>query len=661
MAQAPDLLAAAAGHHRAGRLQEAAQGYLAVLQRQPDHPDALQLLGMVAHRLGRTAQGLELVNRALQVDPRHEIAHANRATLLHALDRLPEAEKAARQALKLRPGHPGVARTLARVRRDRGELTDATRILRTARAEHPEDAGLLEELCAVLLARAAWPEATPVLGERAHRSSQPAHWTAFVDALSQHPEPGAELAPFLEAAYGQKHLDLQRLERATRASLAASHGFAEALDDPESADLAAVARTLGGSRLAMLWLRRTVVASGPWERLLTALRDHLLGNTEPPHLVLLGALATQAWHTEYAWRTPEDDVLPDTVDDRAQLAAAPLAPLPHTAPPSSGALRTLFADTVGPALAARRIGSALDSLGLSDDATSQAVAAQYESHPYPRLVHVQQRPAAPLEDLVRNALPGIDLPDFPRPLQVLVAGCGTGQHPISTATRLSECEVLALDLSRASLGRAAAEAARRGVSNLRFLHADILALEALHESDGPFHLIESGGVLHHLADPMAGWRSLLAHLAPGGLLRIGLYSERGRADVIAARALATEHGWTGEPDSIRAARQHILSLPGDHPAAGLRHSHDFYSLSGARDLFLHVQEHRFTPLELAQSLDALDLEFLGFLHGQRSVVDRYQARFPDDPSMTSLANWDALEADHPRIFSGMFQFWCRRR
>jgi len=661
MAQAPDLLAAAADHHRAGRLQDAAKGYLAVLHHHPDHPDALQLLGMVAHRLGQTVEGLGLVDRALQVDPRHEIAHANRATLLHALDRLPEAEKAARQALKLRPGHPGVARTLARVRGDRGDLADATRVLRTARAEHPEDSGLLEELCTVLLRRAAWSEATSVLGERAQRSGRAEHWTAFVDALSQHPKPGPELAPFLEEAYGQRHLDLQRLERATRAALVDTCGLAESLEEPDSADLSAVARALGGSRLAMLWLRRTVVAAGPWEGLLTALRDHLLGNPEPPHLVLLGALATQAWHTEYAWRPPEGPLPHDSVDDRTQLAAATLAPLPHSAPPSSAALRTLFSDTVGPALAARQLGAALDSLGLSADPTSQAVAAQYEAHPYPRLVHVQRRPAARLEDLVQSALPGIELPALPRPLQVMVAGCGTGQHPISTATRLSESEVLALDLSRASFGRAAAEAARRGVSNLRFLQADILALEALHQSDGPFHLIESGGVLHHLADPMAGWRSLLAHLAPDGLMRIGLYSERGRADVIAARALATEHGWTGEPDSIRAARQHILALPADHPAAGLRHSHDFYSLSGARDLFLHVQEHRYTPLQLAEALDELGLEFLGFLHGQRSVVDRYQERFPDDPSMTSLSNWDALEADHPRIFSGMFQFWCRRR
>ncbi len=40
-----------------------------------------------------------------------------------------------------------------------------------------------------------------------------------------------------------------------------------------------------------------------------------------------------------------------------------------------------------------------------------------------------------------------------------------------------------------------------------------------------------------MADPEAGWRVLRGLLARRGLMRIGLYSERGRADVVALQEL----------------------------------------------------------------------------------------------------------------------------
>jgi len=28
--------------------------------------------------------------------------------------------------------------------------------------------------------------------------------------------------------------------------------------------------------------------------------------------------------------------------------------------------------------------------------------------------------------------------------------------------------------------------------------------------------------------------------------------------------------------------------------------------------------------------------------------------------MTDLASWDALKSQHPKLFVGMYQFWCQR-
>ena len=63
------------------------------------------------------------------------------------------------------------------------------------------------------------------------------------------------------------------------------------------------------------------------------------------------------------------------------------------------------------------------------------------------------------------------------------------------------------------------------VANVQFRQGDILALANL---DKRFEIVECAGVLHHMADPIAGWRILVDLLQPHGLIRIGLYSARAR-------------------------------------------------------------------------------------------------------------------------------------
>jgi len=131
-------------------------------------------------------------------------------------------------------------------------------------------------------------------------------------------------------------------------------------------------------------------------------------------------------------------------------------------------------------------------------------------------------------------------------------------------------------------------------------------------------------------------------------MRIGLYSERGRSDVVAARALVAREGWPATPDGIRAARRAILALPDDHPARPLVWSPDFYSTTGARDLVFHVREHRYTPARLRAELDALGLELLGFQHA-----------LPQVAALVEREGWETVENEHPRAFSGMYVLWAR--
>jgi SAM-dependent methyltransferase len=273
------------------------------------------------------------------------------------------------------------------------------------------------------------------------------------------------------------------------------------------------------------------------------------------------------------------------------------------------------------------------------DDVSRRVQAQYETNPYPRWQRAPVPGAFPLPRMLRSLFPHVDaakLAALDAP-EILVAGCGTGRHAAITAQLQPHGRILAVDISRASLAYAARRCAELGLANIRFAQADLLELGALEER---FDLIECSGVLHHMRDPLAGWRVLLSLLKPGGFMKLGLYSELARRHIVAARSKVAGL-------EVREARRRLFALPADDPARKVTARRDFYSASGARDLVLHVQEHRFTIPQLATAIAGLGVEFLGFeLEGQKLAL--------------SLEQWDAYESANPNTFASMYQFWIRK-
>jgi SAM-dependent methyltransferase len=299
----------------------------------------------------------------------------------------------------------------------------------------------------------------------------------------------------------------------------------------------------------------------------------------------------------------------------------------------------------------------MESLGAPAGAVSAAVRAQYEENPYPRWIRMQTHfDAAPLWQIVRELFPDVEAKSGPT--RILLAGCGTGQNAIATARRFAGASVLAVDLSLASLAYAKRKTLGLGVSNVVYRHADLMALGTLGER---FHLVEASGVLHHLEDPLAGWRVLAGLVEPGGFMRIGLYSERGRRHFVHARQFVAERGFEATPAGIRAARAAIREAAGDELLARVARNEDFFSLSGCRDMLFHVQEHCFSLPDLAAMIQALGLQFLGFEFDDSGVTAaRYRARFPGDARMRDLDNWHRYEQDNPEAFSRMYEFWVRR-
>src|SRR3989338_8516117 len=69
----------------------------------------------------------------------------------------------------------------------------------------------------------------------------------------------------------------------------------------------------------------------------------------------------------------------------------------------------------------------------------------------------------------------------------------------------------------------------QGLTSVEYAQADLLKLGSLERS---FDVIESVGVLHHLADPWAGWQVLLSLLHPGGFMELGFYSAAARRNIV---------------------------------------------------------------------------------------------------------------------------------
>jgi Tfp pilus assembly protein PilF len=101
-----DALAAATRLHQFGQLAEAEALYRRVLERDPKHPGALHLLGVLAHQQGHDDRAAGLIALAMELRPLQATYHSNYGVALRGLGRLDEAADALRLPLRLWPEYP---------------------------------------------------------------------------------------------------------------------------------------------------------------------------------------------------------------------------------------------------------------------------------------------------------------------------------------------------------------------------------------------------------------------------------------------------------------------------------------------------------------------------------------------------------------------------
>jgi len=294
----------------------------------------------------------------------------------------------------------------------------------------------------------------------------------------------------------------------------------------------------------------------------------------------------------------------------------------------------------------------IPTLGTVTDPVSIKVAAQYQTSPYPRWTSLHMPARGRAKRTLSRFFPDARLEFMDGPYDALIAGAGTGQHAIASATSYGPAaDVTAIDLSRTSLAYGKWMAQRLGADNIRFAQADIVGLP---EEMSGYHVIEAVGVLHHMADPLAGWKVLLGRLASGGLMLVGLYSKISRANLARLR----EHpDYPGPGCTNNAARAFRAQLIAERTDETLFDSHDFYTLNEFRDLTLHPQETCFSLEDIAAFMTAHNLSFNGFTLS-RHVWQKFCETFPDSAWPGRLEDWAAFERKNPRTFDGMYIFWC---
>ena len=429
-------------------------------------------------------------------------------------------------------------------------------------------------------------------------------------------------------------------------------------------------------------LGSTIIRGIPLETFLTGLRQALLrladygsasGSVALPEdvLGLFCALAEQCFLNEYVFAQTAEETsraetlrallqqkLNDGADVPVGLVAAVGAYFPlHAIPKAEALLRSKWPDYAAGLLRQQvkepleeiEDRAAIPALTAVDNGTSVEVMRQYEENPYPRWT------INPLSVLGRPKT-SADRPHAGP--SILIAGCGTGEHPFDIAQKSPEASILAIDLSRVSLAYARRKTREEGLRNIEYAQADILNLSTLGRT---FDRIETVGVLHHLADPKAGWRVLLSLLAPNGIMRVGLYSEIARRGIVEARAIVAERGYQPTAEGIRALRQTIIREKDEPRWKLLVQTIDFYSTSGCRDMFFNVMEHRLTIPDIKSFLDEQSLAFLGFELDPK-IVKQFRQQNPGADALTDLDAWEAFEAANPQTFLNMYVFSiCKNR
>ncbi|MEP7068328.1 MAG: tetratricopeptide repeat protein [Usitatibacter sp.] len=694
----PDALHLLGGIAEAeGRFDEALDRYRRALTQDPGNAMGHDGLGRVLLAQGKSQEASASMARAVALAPLSAHLHYNLAVALSKLGQRDAAIASYRKALSLKPDYAEAHNNLGVELEQHGMREQAVACYHSALRLRPDYPDAWHNLGNALRVLGQDESALACLRNAVELDARPAFRVSFVecakrlDRLPVDPPFRRIVASAISQAWvrpadlAELGVRLLRADPDVRKSLDAcarawpARPSMHSLLGPSGFD------AIGSNELILAMMESMQVYGLDLERFLTLVRHAMLEEAlstgsravaNADALAFCCALARQCFINDFVFSSTDEEMARATdlrgavvaaLESSKEVPALSLAVVASYFPLGSlpcadkllgrswpGPLAALLAQQVAEPLAEWRYREALPRITAIVEDTSRRVMEQYEENPYPKWVKL---PAYAGDLRNPEILPLLEWsPSLAREghaVDILVAGCGTGQESIEWGSKFPSARVLGIDLSLASLAYAQRKARELGMTNLEHAQADIMKLGTVGRT---FDIISSVGVLHHLADPIAGWRLLLSLLRPGGLMLVGLYSEKGRQDVVAARKLIAERGYGSRATDIRKCREELTSSEANMSLASRT---DFYGISECRDLLFHVEEHRFTLPAVKEMIAALGVEFMDFVVDS-DVAASYRRRFPESTSMNDLDGWNDFESEFPTTFSGMYVFWVRK-
>lgn len=638
-----------------GKLHDAESSYTQVIELKPNFAEAYNNLGNTLHELGRFDEAEENYTQAIALKPDYVEAHSNRGAALQELGRLEEAEISCKRAIKLKPEYAKAHFNLGVTLKEIGRLDEACFAYAQAINLDPD---FTEAKIHFSLA----------IKNVRFNSSNLELYPVFTNILTTGNFARPDTLP-------ASILSLLKLDPVIK-DLLAEKSLVMSLNE--------VTSTIGAlNKISLLHhlMRTCPLPDLQFERVFVLMRKVILKElyrieVSPEFIYFLSTISLHCFINEYVYFESDEEKhlidelqakIAQTITQSEQpgiveiLCLASYRPLHHYdwcgELVALDELTEVRARLIEEPVCEKGIMKAIPALGEISNNVSLKVRKQYEENPYPRWVKlampVRAKTVVEVCDDVQLHLHSGSIKDVAAPT-ILIAGCGTGLHSIETASLFSGCQVTAVDLSLASLAYAQRKTTELGIANVEYFQADILSLGRLEQT---FNIIECAGVLHHMDEPMAGWRVLTDLLKPGGLMKIGLYSELARQHIVSFRKeISSLKDGTSEAE-IREFRQSIAESQNEHHQL-LSKSGDFFSLSMLRDLLFHVQEHRFTLPLIKKCLDELGLEFCGFQNAD--AIASFREAHGVEADIYDMALWHQFEEKNPRTFAGMYQFWCQK-
>ncbi|OBG47469.1 hypothetical protein A5672_06870 [Mycobacterium alsense] len=251
---------------------------------------------------------------------------------------------------------------------------------------------------------------------------------------------------------------------------------------------------------------------------------------------------------------------------------------------------------------------------MQDDPRADVVSRQYERWRYPQpITDLTQMPDGIWHWYDPTHFHRILWPDreYKPDLDILIAGCGTNQAAVF-AYKNPGAKVVGVDISRPSLDHQQYLKDKHGLWNLE-LH--LLPIEELGSLGLDFDLIVSTGVLHHLADPLVGMKTLGACLRSDGAIGLTLYAKYGRVGVEMLQPVFRDLGLRQDEVSVQIVKEMMALLPADH------HIQSYLRIEGSElrydgavvDTFLHGRDRSYDVDECIDLVTAAGLVFQGWL------------------------------------------------